>query len=220
MACRGQEVLFGHIAGFLLIVALTFTLLLEFGIFPTTKLPFDLDDRSISYPVLKPAIGGVVNVVINTVLTVGLMILWLCLHKRTFKNNKGLFILTVYLVLMGAILVNLLTNTIKVYRGGLRPHFIAACKPNKTIVDRLRKENKSWVDLELTKTICTAEGKPDYRWSFPSGHSSEVRSLYHTFKIFNSLIRSIFVIKCPITKNSSCTPILFIKDQYLVNAPS
>ena len=177
MASRGQELLFGLVAGFLLIVALTFTLLLNSGTFPTTMLPFDLDDRTISYPVLKDTIDGVLNVAINTLITIGLMILWLYLHKRTFENNKAIYIVTVYLVFMGGILVNLLTNTIKTYRGGLRPHFIAACKPDSKIVEELRQKNQSWVDLELTKTICTAEEKLDYRWSFPSGHSSEVRFL-------------------------------------------
>ena len=172
---RSKELISGVIAVLLLILAVLLTLLLNGGSFSTTMLPFDLDDRTISYPVLPDTINGVVNVVVNSVVTVGLMILWLLFHKSKIgKNKTALFLLAVYLVLMGGILVNLLTNFIKHYRGGLRPHFIAACELDETIVADLRSKDESWVDLETSKIICTHKGKPEFRWSFPSGHSSTV----------------------------------------------
>ena len=176
---RSKELISGAIAVLLLILAAVFTFLLEGGSFSTTMLPFDLDDRTISYPVLPDIINGVVNVVVNAVVTVGLMILWLLFHRNKFSKNTALFLLAVYLVLMGVILVSLLTNVIKPFRGGLRPHFIAGCKLNETIVADLRGKDESWVDLETSKIICTHKGKPDFRWSFPSGHSATVSCFLH-----------------------------------------
>jgi membrane-associated phospholipid phosphatase len=172
---KWKNFLSGAVAVLLLALAITFTLLLNGGGFPTTMLPFDLKDRTLSYPILKDTIGGVTNVVVNTIITIGLVIAWLCCYKENYGSNKALFYLIIYMVLMGGVLVNLLTNFIKHYRGGLRPHFLAACIPNKTIVDSLSPS--SWVNLATTKIICTSKEKLDYRWSFPSGHSSEVRSI-------------------------------------------
>ena len=172
-----KELLSVAVAFVVLTVAIIFTLLLNGGDFSTTMLPFDLEDKTIDYPVLDDTIDGVVNVVVHSILTILLMVVWLSFQKRKFHGNKTLFILAIYFVLLGGVLVNLITNVIKHYRGGLRPHFLKACMPDEDIVKKLIDSGTTWVNLTLTKTICTAEEKPEYRWSFPSGHSSEVRNI-------------------------------------------
>ena len=175
LKCGWKELLSGAVAIVLLIIAICLTLLLEDGYFPTTLLPFDLKDRTIDYPVLKPTVDDVVLIVVFTVLVILMIVLWLLFYREKFQSNIALFCFAIYLVLLGEVLVILLTNVIKVYRGGLRPHFIKACLPNQTIVEELDREGTSWVNLTVTIMICTAEGKPDYRWSFPSGHASVVK---------------------------------------------
>lgn len=168
------------IPAILLAVAIAIGLLLNDGFFHTTILPFDLDDRTISYPVLPDTIDGVVCVVITTVVSVGLMILWLLVSfTNTQKLRNPFFYVTIYIVFLGAVLVHLLTNTIKSFRGGLRPHFLEACELNETLVDIIRATGKTWVDIENSKVICLAKEKPEYRWSFPSGHSSTVMMILY-----------------------------------------
>ncbi|KAL5249637.1 hypothetical protein ACHWQZ_G018484 [Mnemiopsis leidyi] len=189
-----KELLSGAVAFVVLAAAIVFTLLLNGGDFTTTMLPFDLKDKTIDYPVLEDTIGGVANVVIHSILTISLMGIWLLLQKKKFKDNRTLFYLAIYFVLLGGVLVNLFTNVFKHLRGGLRPHFLKACIPNEEIVRKLNEEGITWVNITLTKIICTAKGKPEYRWSFPSGHSSEA--------FFGGILSILILQKLPILQKS------------------
>lgn len=161
----------------LFIISTVITLLLNKGDFTGTNLlPFDLTDQTIQYPEIPDTINGVVNVVVNSVISMLAMAIWLWINRNKMQSREMLVqisVIALFTVMYGGILVNLFTNVFKHYRGGLRPHFIAACHPNQTLLDLLAAEDKTWVDLEMTKIICTNEDKPEYRWSFPSGHSSE-----------------------------------------------
>jgi len=165
----------------LFIISTVITLLLNKGDFTGTNLlPFDLTDQTIQYPEIPDTINGVVNVVVNSVISMLAMAIWLWINRNKMQSREMLVqisVIALFTVMYGGILVNLFTNVFKHYRGGLRPHFIAACHPNQTLLDLLAAEDKTWVDLEMTKIICTNEDKPEYRWSFPSGHSSEVGNI-------------------------------------------
>ena len=157
-------------------VALIFSL----NFFPTTLQPFDLDDRSINHPILEEQFNGVGNLAAGAIIPIIMTFVWILIdykfERSGLQSSKKRIVFTIYSIIFGVILVNLITHIIKHYRGGLRPNFLAACQPNQTIIRQLRDSKKSWVDLETTKIICTSKEKLTYRWSFPSGHTSNVSS--------------------------------------------
>ena len=174
-------------------------LTLNKGYFSTTLLPFDLDDVTINFPVMPDSVNGIGNIVAGVVIDILLVCLWLFIENRfnpsiSRNHNKIKLILSIFVVLYGTVLLNLITNVIKHYRGGLRPHFIAACELNDTIVKEIRANGTSWVNLETTKIICTSTEKVEYRWSFPSGHTSQVRS--NIRKIISDVIYKNIDINC------------------------
>ena len=173
------NILLACIACGFLFSAVTLVLVLDAGYFSTTLLPFDLDDVTLSYPVKPDSISGYVNVVGTFIIDVILVCVWLFVDNKlnpmiAKSKNKLKLALGIFIVFYGTGLVNLLTNIIKHYMGGLRPHFINACELDDAVVKQIRATGKSWVDLDATKTICTSEEKIDYRWGFPSGHTSQV----------------------------------------------
>lgn len=162
----------------LIVTAIALVFLLDAGYFSTTLQPFDLNDVTLQYPILPDSISGYVNVIASFIIDVVLVCVWVLLDSKLNPmsdktRNKVKLLLGVVVVVYGTALVNLLTNIMKHYMGGLRPHFIAACELDEAVVKQITDNGGSWVDVDATKTICTSDGKLDYRWGFPSGHTSQ-----------------------------------------------
>ena len=161
-------------------VPLIFMLLLNSEFFPTTYLGFELDDQSLSYPFIEDTISGVFNAAVYTLIVCFIAAIWFYLKHSSLLRNMDFkcklfwYGFAVGFAFYGSVIVNLLTNFIKHYRGGLRPHFFALCSLNETLVDELRKANVKYVNATISKVICTTVHDIDYRWSFPSGHTSGV----------------------------------------------
>ena len=154
------------------------TALFALKLCPTTMLPFDLNDETINYPILEEQVNGMGNLAAGGILSLTMMCIWLVIEFKAGRTTSAVLkrklVLSVFCIIYGGSLVNLLTHVIKQYRGSLRPNFLAACQLNQTLVSEIRNSGRSWVDLETTKVICTSEDRLTYRWSFPSGHSSTV----------------------------------------------
>ena len=193
------QLVFGIIAIILLVVATVFTLLLNRGTFPTNHVAFDLNDKSISYPYLPNSINGYANVAINTIISLGVGIIWIFYHKSQIRAHRNFTILAsllIYNIAMGGMLVNLFTNVFKHMIGGLRPHFLDKCMVNESVRDEIfNKTGGTWVDINYSKIICTNTDKPEYRWSHPSGHSSTV-SLLCSFPHLRGMVKQGRVRKC------------------------
>lgn len=166
-----------------------FMLLLNSGKFPTNYQPFDLNDQTLMRPVLPDTIGGVTNVFV-TMIAAMLCMLVLQIFKYNLQSEAHrrsimeVLVFGICIIFIGDVLVNLSTNILKNYRGGLRPHFMEACGINETIKKEITDKGSTWVDSDTSKIICTSHEKLDYRWSFPSGHASQVNYKVKLYKLY------------------------------------
>ena len=164
----------------LIILGFILTILLYVGdMFGTRYVGFDLKDPAINQPHLPNTINGMVNVALTLVITVGALF-YMNLSKTCRMGVRWCIqkaLLQITFMMFGVCVVNILTNFVKHYYGEPRPHFIAVCQPNLTDPVTIAQLNGgSYVTVNLSRTICTADSKNlDYRWAFPSGHSSQVR---------------------------------------------
>ena len=140
---------------------------------PTTMRPFDLEDQRINHMEKPYTISGALNVTIGSGAVFFFTIMWFVCEGK-FKKNLLKVVATVYFTMLGACFMIILVNSTKNVAGHLRPYFIAACKPNETLVDELKSRGTTWVDENMSAIICTSKRSQQYRWSFPSGHSAEV----------------------------------------------
>ncbi|XP_063684942.1 uncharacterized protein LOC134819102 [Bolinopsis microptera] len=147
------------------------------NILPTTMRPFDLEDKRINHAEKPYTISGALNVTIGSLSVLFFTIMWfVCegrLQKPVYRKNTIKVLATVYFTMLGACFMIVLVNSTKNVAGHLRPYFIAACKPNETLVDELKSRGTTWVDENMSEVICTSKRSQKYRWSFPSGHSAE-----------------------------------------------
>ena len=145
---------------------------------PTTMRPFDLEDQRINHMEKPYTISGALNVTIGSGAVFFFTIMWfVCegrLQRPVYRKNLLKVLATVYFNMLGACFMILLVNSTKNVAGHLRPYFIAACKPNGTLVEELKARGTTWVDENLSRVICTSKTSLKSRWSFPSGHSAEV----------------------------------------------
>ena len=160
----------------------------EFTTIQAKRNGFFCNDPSINYPFQEDTISTEMLILINVIVSMSIIVVveqivscetrsldifstrdlhWL---PRLCKSNhlwpiraiKVMLLLTWYI--MATII---LTDSIKVTVGRLRPHFISVCNPNVTCSGQDTKY--------ITNYVCqgsTAKDENDARLSFPSGHAS------------------------------------------------
>jgi len=137
-------------------VALAFTLILglflEAGVIGPVIQPFDLNDFNIQYFQQNDIVPGPIMVAFSLLAPV-----IVCVILQFFVKNKDerSYLRPIIGHIQAWALTILITDSLKLFTGELRPYFLDACKP----------------DLNL---ICTGDPKviKEARLSFPSGHSS------------------------------------------------
>lgn len=141
-------------------------------LFPTTMKSFDLEDPNLIHPEKPYTVSAQTNVVICTVIVFLVTINWFIWEHRICLFG---IVSTLYLATLGACFMILLVNCTKNLAGSPRPFFLSACVPNSSMVEELKAQNSTWVNEDMSKIICTSKRSLKYRWSFPSGHSAEVK---------------------------------------------
>jgi diacylglycerol diphosphate phosphatase/phosphatidate phosphatase len=122
--------------------------------------PFMANDPALSYPFAEKE--TVPNRLL-TVLTVPVPLVWLAvIHKMRFKSVT-LYI--AFLTLLEALaLTAVITESIKVYQGRLRPDWLS----------RLQRDNVVALPNMFASILCDRRSIREGRVSFPSGHSSSI----------------------------------------------
>ncbi|XP_045180027.2 phospholipid phosphatase 1-like [Mercenaria mercenaria] len=160
------------------------TLLLSYnliGVEPFRR-GFFCDDETIRYPYKDDTVSDTMVAVIFVVVPIIIMIITETVHivsikSRQEKGSKVLvqkfsakFYRTVGAFLFATLCTMFLTETMKLFGGRLRPHFVSLCKPD------FSKLNCSQGYIMIHTGTCTADVTRrkllDARKSFPSGHAS------------------------------------------------
>lgn len=160
----------------------------EFTTITAHRNGFFCNDPSISYPLKPDSISTGMLILVNVVVSMSVIVVveqivtyetrslqifttkdenWL--HRLCKANHLWpIRAIKVILILSWYIMSNtIITDTIKVTVGRLRPHFLSVCNPNVTC--------SSYDATYHTDYVCqnvTAKDENDARLSFPSGHAS------------------------------------------------
>ncbi|XP_068893189.1 phospholipid phosphatase 1-like isoform X3 [Tenebrio molitor] len=142
----------------------------EFGILPNTKLGFICKDPKISYPFRGDTVT-VTNLLLSAYFGPILMIMIVeVLKVHSFKKVCVGTVWNYYKeCLIGATLVLLITEVIKVIVGEPRPHFLDSCEPDS---NKICQEGTFIIDYNCTNTRLSNFFRSDITRSFPSGHTS------------------------------------------------
>eukprot|EP00899_Mesostigma_viride_P003161 jgi/Mesvir1/12846/Mv05878-RA.1 len=150
---------------------------LESSVVDSLFVDWQRNDPSISRPAKDDTVTPAMLFVTVTFIFPGYAIIIEVLRRLVARGNKhrgttlGPFwwLLTAYWITL--LFCDILTSILKLTFGRLRPSFIAACKPDYTLLPaELRDDPSAWI----TFNICTADewDVMQARRSFPSGHAS------------------------------------------------
>ncbi|XP_002156341.3 phospholipid phosphatase 1 [Hydra vulgaris] len=187
-------------ANWLVIISLSVIFYIFGKVLPSFKQGFFCDDETIKKPyVSQETIPFSVLLLISTGLIVFVVCLTDCINFIYWKKKNAIcedviettlccfkisnwisrLIKRLWLILCGALIVNIITNIGKVMVGRLRPHFLTVCQPDYS------KFNCS--SGYITSDVCTGDIKKviEARKSFPSGHTS--------YAIFVAVLLSLYI---------------------------
>ncbi|RZC41628.1 uncharacterized protein BDFB_011811, partial [Asbolus verrucosus] len=144
--------------------------LVEFGVIPNTNLGFTCKDPKISYP-FKGDTVSVTNLLISAYFgPIFVITLVEVLKENSFKRVCVGTVWNYYKeCLIGATLVLLITEVIKVIVGEPRPHFLDSCEPDVNIACQA---GTFIFEYNCTNNRLSNFFKSDITRSFPSGHTS------------------------------------------------
>jgi phosphatidate phosphatase len=143
---------------------------------------FHCSDTDIFFPVKKDtvpiyavAIYGVISPILMIILVEALNAkLFPFQNKRSqWRQFVTCILHAISLFVLGLGITLLLTEIGKRWIGRLRPHFMAVCNPDLTII-KCKTANDIFETIDTGGSFCRGEAKAvkEARFSFPSGHSS------------------------------------------------
>ncbi|KAI6655881.1 Lipid phosphate phosphohydrolase 1-like [Oopsacas minuta] len=178
--------------------------------FPLTQLGFFCDDRTIRYPYQESTVKSYEMYLFLVPTILSFIILTLVEQFSQFYERKCLqtlaktrpvhvilncivrnfevpfwlwkFVYILYAFVVGHLVTMVVTYSLKLSVGELRPHFLDVCKPNLSLTTC---KNTLGFEVYVTNYTCTGDSDlvREGRLSFPSGHSSFI-SYNMAFLIF------------------------------------
>jgi len=135
---------------------------------PSRQHLFRLDDPSISYPVLPDIVDYPLLIVLVFVIP---MLIIACISVFVVRSLHDLHHAALGLFQSLAVAL-LLVSIIKIYLGGLRPHFLERCAPDPAKIPTAPRYGYN--GLYYDTSICTGDPLDvnDAQSAFPSGHSA------------------------------------------------
>lgn len=145
-------------------------ILIELGIIPNTRLGFTCKNPQISYPFRGDTVSGTVLLVTAFFGPIFIITLIEVLRVQSMKKVCVGTVWNYYKdCLIGATLVLLITEVIKVIVGEQRPHFFDSCRPD---TNQYCHPGTFVLDYNCTNRDMSSFFESDITKSFPSGHSS------------------------------------------------
>lgn len=141
---------------------------LLYGFVPVRQHLFRLDDPNIAYPYHPDIITfGTLMLLcfVIPITVIALMAVFVVKSKHDFHHAAMGLCQTVALLLVT-------TAIVKIFLGGLRPHFLERCNPDMSKITNATRHG--WNGIYLDTSICQGEkwDVNDAQSAFPSGHSA------------------------------------------------